>query len=704
MATPGDNWRGSAGFGGRGSSRQRGSTNNRGWRGGASSGRGGHASRGTRGRGGNIQRGGSRLCQFIEQGEHCKYGDKCTFSHDTSITNRQSNTRTADTPEQQQEREDYNSWKRLVKRSPVSNDNRMVGLLWNGALSILNEGDYDWKQMLPRDLDADDTCGRQHIQALLTMDSSTDGHATFVALAQPFLSVITHPAMLDCLSVDTFVGNLYNFISGSNGSKSILFFRRLCTNLVEGFIESGISKDSVENALSPTLLALREILRREQRAAFNDQLPDLIDSLETLAAVTGIDSTSAAFHTITHHIGEIRSMIARANGLLAEVEAPQIDGVSITAVKSTYPKQVVVPGGHHNNDSSDITKINVLPTEDELRCDHPEFLPSTDLDQPHFLGDPVARHLDTQFRLLRHDIFGEMKEALGGLINSVDDDPTLLDNPRLNLGNIRAYPYPGAHVAYVSFNRGRGIEAYVSFNQLKPLRKKAASDRRKWWEDSKRLEEGSLLCFVSVVDNKSCLLFLTVSEKCTDPKARHSLTSQDYVSTISTKLATRNQPDLETLIQLRYKGLQGALIEFPGILLATFLPVLENLQHMHRFARLPFHKWILPDRQSSSAKPLEIPPPLYARGRDFTFCLDSILKTKGEHMSLDPRVSADDVATINELEERTTLDRGQCVALMAALSREFTFIQGPPGKSCTVFMRHIANYPQAQENLILVSN
>jgi len=78
--------------------------------------------------------------------------------------------------------------------------------------------------MLPRDLDAEENYGREHIKALLSMVSHTNGRATFVALAQPFLLVITHLAMLDCLSVDTFVGGLYNFISGSNGTRAVPFF------------------------------------------------------------------------------------------------------------------------------------------------------------------------------------------------------------------------------------------------------------------------------------------------------------------------------------------------------------------------------------------------------------------------------------------------------------------------------------------------
>ena len=226
----------------------------RGWREGDSRGNRGNkgnrwnrGDRGSRGgKGGNIHRAGPRLCQFIEQGEHCRYGENCIYSHDISNCNKHSSGKLADTPEQQREREDYNSWKKLVKTPPRPNDTRTIELLWKGALTILNEGNRDWKQMLPRDLEAEENYGREHIQVLLSMVSYTDGRATFVALAQPFLSVITHPAMLDCLSVDTFVGGLYNFISGSNGTRAIPFFHRLCTNLIDGYCESTVLKTSVE--------------------------------------------------------------------------------------------------------------------------------------------------------------------------------------------------------------------------------------------------------------------------------------------------------------------------------------------------------------------------------------------------------------------------------------------------------------------------
>ena len=437
MATPGEKWRGSTSggrFSGGEKYRPGGGTASRGWRGWNIGNRGDRSNWSVRGgRGSNVQQGKPQICRFIKQGEHCRYDNRCAYSHDISAGIKQQTGRMADTPEQQRLREDYNSWKRLIKRSPIPNDTRTIGLLWNGALDILNEGDQDWKQMLPRDLDSDDNHGREHINALMSMVSYSDGCATFIALTQPFLSVITHPAMVDCLSVDTFVGGLYNFISGSNGTRAIPFFRRLCTNLADAYCDSNVSKASVEMALNTMLGSLREILKREQRAAFNEELLDLINSLEHLAEATGIEHTSLAFQVVKNQSSELRAIVARANGLLADVEPSNIQGVSTTVVKSTYPRQLIVPGGHHDNENSDITKIKILPTEDEIRSDYPEFLPSTDLDQPYFLNDPVARHLDTHFRLLRHDIFGELKEALGGLINSVTDDPTLLTSSKLGL-------------------------------------------------------------------------------------------------------------------------------------------------------------------------------------------------------------------------------------------------------------------------------
>lgn len=600
-----------------------------------------------------------------------------------SVGSEDAGERPQETPEQQAAKADYTSWKRLIKFPPLPNDNKTIERLWSGALTILNGDDRDWKQILPRDLDAPEYYGRQHIQTLLGMRANAHGHSTFVSLARPFLWVITHHALLGCISVDTAVGGLYNFISGSNGSRAIPFLQLLSSSLEQDLGSTASdSKAILETTLIAMLKVLQELLRREQRAAFNDDLPALIDSIENLVGVAGIDVHSVAFQVLRRSITELRGVVGRATGLLQHEEEPQVDGVSTTVVTSTYPRDLVIPQDRHDNDKADITEIKILPTEDEIRSDHAEFLPSTDRDQPHFLADQVERHLDTQFRLLRHDVLGEMSQAIGGMSVALEADPSSIENPRLNLGNTRAYVNTQAHIRYVSFERRRGLEVQISFLQPLALRKKSSGDRRRWWEETKRLEEGILLVFLYIHDARSSPLFLTVGQKNTDVSKEFDLSSNAHQATITAKLATRNQSDLEKLIRLSSSKTRGILVEFPGTLPATFVPILESIQSMQRLSRLPFRQWILPDRVATyddGTKAFNVPPPLYTRSPGFTFTLDSILKNEGDDFSLDPRSPPDDIGTISELERRTTLDRGQCQALAAALTHEFAFIQGPPG-------------------------
>jgi hypothetical protein len=585
-----------------------------------------------------------------------------------------------DTPEQLKAKEEYNSWKRFIKRRPQRNDIETIELLWTGALAILNGEDREWQQILPRHLDDQENYGRDHIQTLMSMTVGSHGSGTFIKLAEPFLLVIIHPALLDCLSVDTAVGNLYNFISGSNGTRAVPFFTLFVQSLVAAHLGNSIEGTSVETTLIAISAFLRELLKREQRATFHDDILDLVTSLQTTAEILRIDKQSMTFQIITNRTDELLATIARANGLLKSDEEPQVQGVSTTVVVSTYPQEIVVPGGRHDNDNTDITKIQLLPTESEIRSDRAEFLPSTDRDQINPLTDQAERHLDTHFRLLRHDIFGELKDALAGLMNLIAQDTTFLDNHRINVGNVRAYTYHNAHISHVSFDQRRGLQPQISFNQQPALRKKSAAERQAWWQEAKRLEEGALLCFISAANGNSSLLFLTVSERRADSKKEYSLRSKEHRATIVAKLATRHQSDLELMTHLSGQRVRGVLIEFPGVILNSFIPILENLQNIQRQGRLPFRRWILPDRLSgpeASSEPLDIPPPLYARAPGFTFRLDTILSQPGR-LSINPS-TPNDSATIDSLETRTGLDRGQCEALLAALTREFALIQGPPG-------------------------
>jgi hypothetical protein len=630
----------------------------RGWRGG----RGGDRGRG-RGRGG------------YNQGRH------------DGNTNSPKPARIKETEEQRQARYSYSSWKRRLGEAETNPTT--MQRLWEGAFDILEAGDRDWRQQLPQDLndDSDDESGRRHILAILNSKVVGPNYNTFLSNARHFLLTLTHSSLLRCLAVDTHVGSIYNLFGGVGGNRAVLYLKRVCNALLAARTASSASTEDHAITLLAMATALFELLRRERRTRFNDEVMPLVDSIQTTSDVykdsASASDTSTPTRT-TNRLNDIRALVARAQALLADDTgengvADYDDGGNA----SSYPRDIVVPSDRFDNDKKDIGDLVVFPTRDEIMSDVKEFLPYTDPDQPHFHEDRVQRHIDTYFRLLRHDIFGELKGSLAGIMHTVSQDPDALLHSNFNVGNTRANQYGNARIGYVTFDKRKGLQASIGFLQPTVVRRKLVAQKQKWWEESRRFDEGSLLSFIWTRNAVVQHVFLTVSDKTTDPKQEFGLTHDNHMAYIKVSLVTQDRATVKMLMQANIGAARGVLLEFPKVMPATFLPTLESLQAMHRLNRLPFRQWIVPDKHNgplATRRMQQIPPPLYARTLGFKFPMNTLLKNRSEEpFSIEPTSSCDDDVVLDKLEQRTHLDRGQCRALIAALTREFAFIQGPPG-------------------------
>src|SRR6187551_3504334 len=78
------------------------------------------------------------------------------------------------------------------------------------------------------------------------------------------------------------------------------------------------------------------------------------------------------------------------------------------------------------------------PVIGEVMSSREEFLPSTDFRQPHFLDDTHRRYLDTYFRLLRYDIFGQLVDFLHQILLLYD---ATSGSFKVSEGDVRAYVY-----------------------------------------------------------------------------------------------------------------------------------------------------------------------------------------------------------------------------------------------------------------------
>ncbi|KGQ06692.1 NFX1-type zinc finger-containing protein 1 [Beauveria bassiana D1-5] len=629
-----------------------------------------------------------RVCNFVQRGQTCRFGSQCRFSHDLSSGGRdqqpgQRHRPAEETPEQVQVRTDYNSWKRMIKQEPRQNDGQTAERLWRGALEILNGKDKDWKHSLAKDLDDDEFYGRSHIRETIACAVAARNPRQDYDAMKYFLQAMTHASILDCLSIDTCVGGLYNFFSGANGSRAVPALQRFCDSVLAK-LPDVLDEDwaDLESAAVALSTALREVLKREQRARLHDDLAHLIDSMHGLATSLQGRGFVGASAQLLHHVGEIRAVVGRARGLLSVDDAGAPDFADTPA--SAFPRVLHPPGGRHDNDNSDIAVIKIFPTRAEILSEAAEFLPSTDLEQPHFLSDKSQRHIDTLFRLLRQDTFGELKDVLASTLRLAEANRSHLDSPKLSFGNLRANRYSQAIISYMSFDSRRGLEADISFSQPRNLRDKTAADRQRWWEESRRLSEGVLVSFIAAHQGRVQHLFLITSQKKTKNSEDENLTKQGHRATITLRLTSHAQEDIETLMGLSSSRAQGVLVEFPGVIPATFMSVLENMQNMQRLGAFPFQDWILPEKtkQGFGDTTANIPPPRYARKPGFAFSLKPILKgcNLGKaDLLIAPDSIADREALIGEVEAETDLDRGQCRALVAALCREFALIQGPPG-------------------------
>ena len=68
------------------------------------------------------------------------------------------------------------------------------------------------------------------------------------------------------------------------------------------------------------------------------------------------------------------------------------------------------PGGRHDNDFADFRKIKILPTRDEFASVEQPFYRRADAIASIEPDRRVLVHLDNQFRLLREDLIGELRD------------------------------------------------------------------------------------------------------------------------------------------------------------------------------------------------------------------------------------------------------------------------------------------------------
>jgi hypothetical protein len=293
------------------------------------------------------------------------------------------------------------------------------------------------------------------------------------------------------------------------------------------------------------------------------------------------------------------------------------------------------PGGRHDNDFVDYRKIEILPTPDEFASAERPFYRRADAIDSIEPENRGMTHLDNQFRLLREDLVGELRNdfqiATG---QKKGRRRAFIDN--LIYCGLDCGTEQKRKPCAVKFQCGKDIPQLARLKG-KPLRKKFVLDNKNL------IKHQSFGCLIS---NGGVIAFATIDRNedlLAEEPAIIVLQISDSISFKKVLIASMSSADLQ------FVQVDTAVF--------AYKPFLKCLQTM---TKLPMQEQLLNIGSGSSEVPSGIEP---------TWIVEKIRENCGS-----------DLQSTLETDKSILLDAAQAESLLTGLTKKISLIQGPPGK------------------------
>lgn len=648
------------------------------------------------------RRGGNRVCPSFLAG-HCRYEARCKYSHDNTSANANTTNRARTSGHPLPPNDKLREWKRILQRdSAVLHPNPQHTTRFIQLGAELLSGDVGAVQDVIKHLATDAglsfvrTLAERTIPTAYTFSSKLD---TWKNQLQPLFQLMTHPSVVDSATLEQEVAMIYNFLYGIGGRRMTMVFG-FVVDLVSSWpvLGAGLSASvhrevSRMNLVELSLGVLSKMIDCNTTSSVGNAFRPLITLFSAFVSedVSPVEEFSKLQSAKYLEYIQRRLEIGEAIPTLGAVANLPVEYASFK-LRRDLPGHLSADGLRHDNDQADITRISIMPTFEEIMSPRGEYLPTNDPSQWHLQG--LRGRLDREFRLLREDTVGQLRDAIKGLLDELQKDPrhTVRGHGK---NTLRTLTYNKAEITSATYDRLTGLELLVRFPQPAPASELAA--RREWWMRNKRLQSGGLVC---AVDPEGTIIFLVVSDatlrtgnevraetgrkqwgqsqkgSAQPSEDRPSLGDDSRSSYVRLNLVDPRGPDVERALHW-FQPVESSpnryfLVEFPGVLLPAFQYTLSALQEMTGRPQIPFANIIAPTAVASAD--VQVPRPNYSLQPGFEFnlsCLstDDTALSHAPHQPLDPA----------ELSNHSSLDPTQSSALLDTLSRSIALIQGPPG-------------------------
>ena len=643
---------------------------------------------------------GRRPCRFFEQGK-CRYGAACKFLHGSdgqtgfreSRNGSNSKRPTRGDPEVVRPPDKLLEWICMIPEpsSIVRPLGATLPRFFQLARASVQGADVGDRQRVIFKLASEG--GLIRIKELAETDvaklSEHQRVRFFLDCISPLFEAISEPEILSSCILENQVDTIYNFLFGPSGKRAIKVFG-FVSLIMPGIILKWEEESDLVHVES-SVAVLQKLVDLNGTAMINEELCSIVQTISDCLSGDFSKIEELPVHRTLHTLDKIQRRLDLGGAIssLQKTRKTNVVPAATYQIQQDLPGALSLDGPRHDNDHEDIANIKILPTAQEIQSTRSEYLP---------IRDPAAWHrpgirglLDRQFRLLREDTVGQLRDAVGlelERLQTCGDQSKAQSIAARSKQGPRTIVYDNVDLVDIEIDRLKGLQLLAEFAQPRVLANKTETQRRDWWANSRQLQMDSLLC---LVDSKSEAIFVTVADPTnTATAAKRSANDKDNTppptqtlnlfhdprhAIVRLQLAEPASTDTARLLRLYIdqNSRRLCLVEFLGVLLPAFRPTLEVLQQLHQSEELPFVEYLAPS-SIPTAEP-SIPPPKYAIQQRFEFDL-SCLVPGHQPLAFNPRRHDFDS---NALLESSTLDDAQGKALLGALSRRLALVQGPPG-------------------------
>ncbi|KAI5818042.1 hypothetical protein BZA77DRAFT_244218, partial [Pyronema omphalodes] len=592
-----------------------------------------------------VQTRQTRICKYYRGPNGCERGERCPFTHDENSSLKTQLQQAS--PQQLHPSSEVNAsvfanWRnqlRLTTRG--TSDSAELRSFWENAIKVFEDPDSTLRQKLIELLLQRGDHGKKRIAKVT--QTNPGKNEDIVENSYPFLVFATLPQLVESPIMEYHANTLYKIVYDSDEKKCLVFLEELASRLTQdqptGVLQLRSNEKDAEvgihiQALIKVAEFLRQLLKRNMAARFNDGLVKVVDSLLEFVSHYHVESQDLQFRQARATLRVVKT--------ICHNPSENLNTISTFINDRDLPGKVCSEGPRHDNDHARIEDIKILPTLDEIQSQRRDFLPRKDQIDKRFL-EGAKRLADTNFRLLRYDYIKLIRDIVSVVLRQLKlpepDREKALSSPCPK--NLRYYLYRNPDIlSRPRFDQTSGMQFTLKFDHPLDLQKRKNGDRQK--------------CSITLSGEEYATVLVQPAEP-TDAEAVKKLLEH-------TKLGQSSNVT--------------ALIEFPKCLPETFIPILSTLQDLSVTGKMPFEKFLVHD----SSEIQTILPPAYAREADFEFDLSPIMSNWSSDCStLSPGKSSDNSAIIAYLEDNTSLDHGQSKGLIAALTQEISLLQGPPG-------------------------